>query len=285
MATNPYAVIGIFLAGCASHTSLPVRPEPGPIAEEVVAPAETSADVASSPHVALGVPVDGDPSDDYLMDKRGFVLSYSDARHSPNWDAWRLTREDLGTEGRANDFGADKDLPTAFLQIGPKDYERSGYDRGHMCPSAHRTATRDANSVTFLMTNMQPQVHALNAGPWKSLETYERERAVEGKIVFVVAGGIFTAKPQRIRPGVAVPEASFRVTVVLDADQEPKDVGVRTLAFGTILPNDSSAKGHEWDEFNVAIDEIERRTGYDFLTQLDDTVEGTLEAGIGDATE
>lgn len=212
------------------------------------------------------------------MDKGAFVLSYNDARHQPNWVAWRLTTEDLGDEDRANNFRTDPDLPTEFLKIKPSDYERAGYDRGHMCPSAHRTATRDANSLTFLMTNMQPQVHALNAGPWKSLETYERELAGEGKVVFIVAGGIFATQPARIGPGIAVPQASFRVTVSLESGQGLKEVRVDSAAIGAIMPNDSSAKGHKWEEFRVAIDEVERKTGYDFLSQLEDGIEAALEA-------
>ncbi len=265
------------VSACAARTPPPASGSSPPRIST-----DPSSRLATSPHVALGVPVDSDPSDDYLIDKGAFALGYSDARRGPNWVAWRLTRDDLGNEARADDFRADPDLPAGFFKVGPRDYERTGFDRGHMCPSAHRTATRESNSLTFLMTNMQPQVHSLNAGPWKSLETYEREQASAGKVVYVVAGGIFPATPKLIGPDIAVPESNFRVTVVLDQAQRPDEVDASTPIFGTVMPNDASAKGHKWAEFRVAIDEIERRSGYDFLSKLADAVEMAAEARTGE---
>ena len=37
------------------------------------------AEAASSPHVEMGIPVDGDPSDDYLMDQRAYEDAMSSA--------------------------------------------------------------------------------------------------------------------------------------------------------------------------------------------------------------
>jgi len=45
------------------------------------------------------------------------------------------------------------------------------------------------------MTNIQPQLHSLNAGPWKSLETWERKLVSDaGKELYIVAGGMFDSK-------------------------------------------------------------------------------------------
>lgn len=265
----------LMVVACASPAAPPDAPTAAP------AGARTTPDpIAASPHVALGVPRDRDPSDDYLADRGAFVMSYNDRRRVPNWVAWRLVSSDLGDQDRSDDFRADRDLPAPFLEVGPRDYERSGYDRGHMCPSAHRTATRAANSVTFLMTNMQPQVHALNAGPWKSLETYEREQATAGKTVFVVAGGVFSASPKTIGPSIAVPESNFRITVVLDSGGGPDDVTAATPVIATVMPNDTSARGHRWDEFRVTVDEVEHVTGYDFLARIRDDVETKVEARV-----
>jgi endonuclease G len=272
------AVVAFVLAACAPQSAIPRPPEPSAATNRSPERTTSRLRIESSPHLALGLPVDADQSDAYLMDKGVFVLSYNRAHHAPNWVAWRLTKDDLGDEERTNEFRADEDLPTGFLRIKPTDYARSGYDRGHMCPSAHRTAARDANSLTFLMTNMQPQVHALNAGPWKSLETYERERVAEGKVMFVVAGGIFPARPERIGPGIAVPEANFRVTVELEPGQGPSEVSPETRILGVIMPNNSSAKGRDWEGFRARIDEIEHAAGYDVLSHVKDEIEALLEA-------
>lgn len=212
------------------------------------------------------------------MDKGQYVLGYSDARRVPTWVAWRLTRADLGAEDRADDFRADDALPAAFFKVGPSAYEGSGYDRGHMCPSAHRTASRAANSLTFLMTNMQPQSHALNAGPWKSLESRERRLAEDGKVVFVIAGGIFAPDPPKIGPGIHVPASGYRITVVLEPGEGHVDVTPETDLVASILPNSSEAKGRKWSELTTSVDQIEQQTGYDFLSKLSDDVENALEA-------
>lgn len=237
------------------------------------------ADLHGSPQVRFGVPVDADPTDDYLMDRGVYVASYNRKRGVANWVAWRLTAADLGSADRSDDFRADQGLPPAFYRVLPGDYRRSGYDRGHLCPSAHRTHDADTNSTTFLMTNMIPQVHALNAGPWKGIETYERELVAKaGKEVYVVAGGIFGANPGRIGHGVEIPVSSYRVTIVVQPGQGPSDVTESTPVLAVEMPNNASAKGHKWDEFRVSVDEAERDTGYDFLSALPDEIEERLEA-------
>ena len=112
-------------------------------------------------------------------------------------------------------FRADDLLPAGLYRVTENDYRGSGYERGHLCPSAGRTGTVEANDATFLMTNMQPQLHALNAGPWSVLETYGRQLARAGKQVAIVAGGIFHAQTTTIGPGIALPSANFKVLLVL----------------------------------------------------------------------
>lgn len=226
------------------------------------------------------MPTDADPSDDLVMDKGAYVLSYNRNRGVANWVAWKLSADDLGTVERADDFRIDDELPPDFYRVLPNGYEGSGYDRGHMCPSSHRTNEAKANSFTFLMTNMQPQAHALNAGPWKSLETHERKLARTGKDVYVVAGGLFATSPQTIGQGVAVPRANYRITVVVDHDAEPTAVTSATPIYAVEMPNDTTAKGHKWAEFSVNVDQVERDTGYDFLSALPDAVEATVESRI-----
>src|SRR5262249_52031531 len=141
----------------------------------------------SSPHLALGVPTDADSSDDLILDERDFVVSWSARRLDPNWVAWQLDRRYLGRVPRKNDFRPDEGLPFGVPRVSPHDYQHSGYDRGHMCPSADRDATEEMNSLTFLMTNMVPQLHELNAGPWEKLERHERELAErQGAELYIV---------------------------------------------------------------------------------------------------
>src|SRR5205085_2817549 len=111
-------------------------------------------------------------------------------------------------------------------------------DRGHMCPSADRSRTPDENASTFLMINMQPQLHELNAGPWEKLEEHERDLARTGdRDLYVVAGGIFAEPPPTIGHGVAVPQANYKIIVVLGRGQGPESVRPDTEVLAVIMPN------------------------------------------------
>jgi hypothetical protein len=67
------AVIVLMASGCATRPAAP-RPELSPAPHALP---EGWRELSDSPHVALGVPVDADPSDDVLLDHHVFVLSYN----------------------------------------------------------------------------------------------------------------------------------------------------------------------------------------------------------------
>ncbi len=266
-----------FLEPCkGTEAPSPGATHPAPAPQVPAGPLDTS-ELETNPHVMLGLPTDDDPSDDILLDHGVYVVSYNPKRNDPNWVAWKLQASDLGDQDRQNNFRADDALPDEFLHVTKADYNASKFDRGHMCPSAHRTNTAANNSLTFLMTNMEPQVHALNAGPWKSLETFERKLvADEGKDVYVVAGGIFPKNPALIGPKIAVPSKNFRVTVVLNAKQKLDSVNPSTPVYAVEMPNDVAARGHQWSEFRIKLSQLEEDTGYDFLSALPDDLEKKL---------
>jgi endonuclease G len=120
------------------------------------------------------------------------------------------------------------------------------------------------------MSNIIPQKHALNAGLWKQLEqrlaTSYPARFGE---VWVIAGPVFGPKPEKLRRRVAVPDACYMITV------DESDGRVRVTAF--LFPQDTP-EGARLDDFLVSIDELEHRTGLDFLHELPDPAEDTLEA-------
>jgi endonuclease G len=231
--------------------------------------------------VALGVPTDADPSDDVLLDEQAYVVSYNPKRNGPNWVAWQLDRSDLGTVHRKNKFRADPMLPAPFYHVEPQDYAHSGYERGHLCPSGDRTRDANQNSLTFLMTNILPQVHELNDGPWKKLEEYERELASEpDTVLYIVAGGIFAETQPVIGHAVSVPVATYKIVVVLPAGQAATDVTTETKVVAVVMPNEAAAGAHVWTDFLTSVDEVEKATGYDFLSAVSEPIQRVLEASV-----
>jgi endonuclease G len=137
------------------------------------------------------------------------------------------------------------------------------------------------NSLTFVMTNMVPQVHELNAGPWEKLEKHERRLAEKPAAeLYIAAGPVFDANPKVIGNGVAVPLATYKIICVLSSGQTPADVTPDTEVIAVIIPNDSGVGGRPWAEFRTSVDEVERQTGYDFMPALPDDVESVIEARV-----
>ncbi len=209
-----------------------------------------------------------------LLVNTGYAVGYCEALESPAWAAYRVADVDELAESAPRPEAFERDLRTA-ARVAPSDYTNSGYDRGHLAPN-HVIATRYgevAQRETFLMSNIVPQRHALNGGVWKQLEmkiaTSYPARFGE---VWVLAGPVFAdtgARVEKLRNGTVVPEAFFMVVV------DESDGRVRAQAF--VFPQETPA-GAEAGRYAVSIDEVERRTGLDFLHELPDVAEDALEA-------
>jgi len=274
------AAIAVLLRGCAVRST----PIPAPVPPVEPHGPSTTDSLAGNRQVALGIPTDDDPSDDVLLDEGVYVVSYNPRRNEPNWAAWQLDASYLGRVRRHDAFRPDPRLPPSVYHVTSRDYLNSGFDRGHLCPSADRTSDPASNSLTFLMTNIEPQLHELNAGPWEKLEQYERELAERpGVELYVVAGGIFDAEPPSIGHHVAVPRANFKIIAVLRAGQMAKDVTGDTQVVAVVLPNEPGVGRRAWTDGETSVDAIERATGYDFFRNVDPRVQAVLESRVGDA--
>jgi endonuclease G len=235
-------------------------------------------------HLAMGIPADADPSDDYLMEKPQYALSYNNNLRCPNWVSSNLNASHFGDVPRfSGKFMPDMQLPPNLYKVRHEDYSNSGYDRGHLVRSEERTATPADNEATFLTTNLLPQFHDLNAGPWLRLEEECQRLAVkQGKELYIICGGIFSKKPERIgRGGVAVPSQCFKIVVVLERGQKAKNVTAQTRVIAVIMPNVRDIKSHGWQQYATTVDDIERQTGYDFLNALPVNVQQALESRVG----
>lgn len=206
-----------------------------------------------------------------VLTNQGYAVGYSDALGNPVWAAYHI--RDLATpptaEPRPGKFEVDR---RTTARVSSDDYTNSGYDRGHLAPN-YAIATHygsAAQKETFLMSNITPQLHALNAGLWKDLElkiaTNYPARYSE---VWVLAGPVFGAQPKKLRGSVAVPEAFFLIIV------DENEGKLRTLAF--FVPQEAPA-GAEPERYLTSIDEIQRRTGLDFLSELEDGAEKQVES-------
>ena len=215
----------------------------------------------------------------YLMQKPQYSLSYSRDNGGANWVSWRLASSWLGSAPRQDDFRADTTLPAGWYRVQATDYSGSGFDRGHMCPSADRTITVTANSGTFLMTNMIPQLPANNQGVWANLESYSRSLVSQGNELYIVSGGhglqYFIANGR-----VAVPAQTWKVIIVLPNgtnDVARVTIGTRTIA--VVVPN-SGTINSDWRTYRVSVDQVEAITGFDFFSNVSAGIQTVIEGRV-----
>ena len=144
--------------------------------------------------------------------------------------------------------------------------------------SEERTRTAEDNKATFLMTNILPQYHDLNAGPWLRLEEHLQDLAQkEKRQLYVITGGIFTKKPETIGKGVAVPTACFKVAVIVGRGEDARHVTEETPVIAVVMPNKEGIIGEGWEGYRSTVDEIERRTGYELLSRVPEDVQKVIE--------
>jgi endonuclease G, mitochondrial len=242
---------------------------------------------SSSEHLVLGNPSNAVNNisypTNYLMEKTQYVLSYHRDRGEPNWTAWHLSTSWLGSAARQDDFRADATLPTGWYQVQGTSYSGSGYDRGHMCPSADRTSSVANNSATFLMTNMIPQSPNNNQGPWAVLEDSCRQLVTaKGCELYIYSGGY--GSQGTINSGhVTVPTYTWKVIVVLtNGDNDLSRVTTSTRVIAVWMPNSDSqiSRTANWKSYRVSVDYIESQTGYDFLSNVSTSIQSTIESRV-----
>src|SRR6476659_2670217 len=123
----------------------------------------------------------------YLIQRTIEAISYNNSRGQPNWASWDLTSADANNAVvRQDSYSADTNLPPTFYQVGAGEYGGSGFDRGHLCPSADRTDSTNDNNLTFLMSNMMPQAADNNRITWDGFENYCRNIADAGNEMLIM---------------------------------------------------------------------------------------------------
>ena len=205
-----------------------------------------------------------------LARRSAFVLCYSSALKVPVWTAYELTPAQLhGSAARPSRFRRDPALAGPIAQ--DRDYRGSGFSRGHMVP-AEDVAWSDASiGESFLLSNVAPQRQHMNAGRWRQLENAVRRLAARSDTVLVFTGPVFDSRePEFIGPDhVAVPSHFFKVILAVHRGE--------FVMYAAIIPNSNDVR-QPLARFTVTVDEVERRTGLDFFSGLDDSEEDRLES-------
>ena len=202
-----------------------------------------------------------------IVHHQNYSLSYSEEHEQAEWVAYELKESQLSSVNHKRPyFEIDKAVKTGAANW--RNYKKSGYDRGHLCPAGDRRFSKEAHDETFLTSNISPQNHAFNAGVWNRLEQKVRYWAKKNKGVFVITGGVLKNGLNSIGDeNVSVPEQFYKVLL------DNTNGEIKILAF--LLPHEDSKL--PLYKFVVSVDTIESLTGIDFFPQLEDNIEDKLE--------
>lgn len=238
---------------------------------------------STSVHLTMGNPSNAVTSTsyptNYLMEKTQYALSYHRDNGTANWVSWHLDSSWLGSTPRQDDFRSDTTLPSGWYQVKSTDYSGSGYDRGHMCPSGDRTNSVTNNSATFLMTNMIPQAPTNNQQTWANLENYSRTLATSGNELYIISGG-YGISGYIANGNVAVPSYTWKVIMVLPSGtNDVSRVTTSTRLIAVFIPN-ANGISSDWKQFRVSVDYVESLTGYNFFSNVSDSIENQIESTI-----
>ena len=235
--------------------------------------------------------------DDIIRVFRAYIVSFDGADDSdgdgdmeendklgePEWVAYQINRINTPLKKgprRPSRWLTDKKL--AKDAIAPKDntYKHSGFDRGHMCMKqiAWRLGP-EADWNTHTMLNACPQIHKFNAGIWLDMEKITQKWADKYGKVWVICGPIFMKDRKKRYIGddgekkIPIPDAFFKI--VIKENEDTLDI----LAFVyTHKAIKKVNRKYQHKDYLTTVDTIERLTGLDFLTDLDDEIEDAVES-------
>lgn len=205
-----------------------------------------------------------------ILKRTAYTVSYNKETRCPNWVAWHLTKNHTQGSYKRDGMKFTEDEEVKTPRATNSDYYRSGYDRGHMCPSGDNKWSYTTQKESFLFTNICPQNHDLDAGVWNDLEQACRHWANIYGEVWIVCGPVYKGSNHKKigKNKVVVPEQFFKVVLT-------KKNG-RYLSLGFLYDNKGGRK--PMAEYVRTVDEIEEITGFDFFSALPDNIENSVEA-------
>ena len=181
-----------------------------------------------------------------------YTSVFSKLKRYPILVEWWLTKSMVSCPTplkRKDNFKPDPQLPVETNIA--EDYVKSGFDRGHMCPAAENLCqTQKIQDECFYFSNMSAQYHSLNAGDWKTVETWEREMSKQYDSIHVWCGSMGEIK--KIGK-ISVPKTCWKLIYIKKTNEW----------FGFLFENNSN-KPTGIHSHEVSKEIIEEETGFKF---------------------
>ncbi|MFK5971506.1 MAG: DNA/RNA non-specific endonuclease [Candidatus Marithrix sp.] len=203
-------------------------------------------------HKKLGEPC----KTDLVLDRDGYSLGYIYERKCAAWVAYIISKGSIGVDVERDDgFYADKDIPAPY-RVEPENFRNTGYDKGHLAPSASIDFSHKSNEQTFAMSNIALQHPKLNRQVWGSLENTIRNWTCSKGKLMIIAGPIYSDSPKNIN-NIPLPAAFYKVVYSFKHNR----------SIGFIFPNENIRANKLWD-YVMSVKNVEKETGQKFFSKL-----------------
>ena len=205
------------------------------------------------------------------------------------WTCYYFTAKNKEKNWNRNNWGSDpfqkdpkipaSEQPNVTGEFSGSSFPDKGFSyfqRGHICPSEDRMASKDANEQTFYMTNMMPQGDLFNGKLWAVMEAFVRnwgKKCNGTDTLFVVKGGTIDKESQilcRTRNGFIVPRYFFAALLL------KRNTSYQSMGFWVEHIN-SDHSSDPLIDYACNIRTLEEKTGIDFFCNLPDNVESSVE--------
>ncbi len=196
-----------------------------------------------------------------------YTLSYNEKYEQAEWVAYELKENMIVKNSFKRPYFIEDELVDSN-SADWRNYKKSGYDKGHLCPAGDMKFSKNAFEDTFFTSNISPQKHNFNAGIWNRLEEKTRYWAQKYKSIYVITGSLLNNNLKTIgKEAVAVPEFYYKILV-----QKNKN-SYKMIAF-LMASQESKLALYE---FVKSTDDIEKLTGVDFFAKIPDEIESKIE--------
>ena len=233
----------------------------------------------------------GIPAADQVVFNRYYSIGYSYYFRQAKWALEVVDNEytevisEKDIVKRLDTFRSDYRIPQMF-RADKVDYEKSGYDRGHLVCSADKRKNKLENSETFLLSNMSPQTPTLNRQKWRMLEESIREYDKQSDIfeTHVICGPIFYFDQEVKVMGandsnevtIPIPHAFFKSVLSEDSKGNLK-------IWSFILPNQEDKIKSPLKDFLVTTAKVEKYSGLFLWDELKGTKMDKLKTTVKEA--
>lgn len=203
-------------------------------------------------HKKMGIPC----KTDKILKRKGYCLGYSYKRKAALWVSYIASAGSVCIDvPRSGRFYPDPDIPKDYRLI-PDNFRNTGYDKGHLAPSAVIDFSQKANEQTFAMSNVVLQHPRLNRQAWGSLENLIRKWTGSIGKIYTVTGPIYSLRPRRVN-NIQIPSRFYQVIYSFKYKK----------AIGFVFPNTEIPAARLW-QYAMSVRDVEKDSGLDFLSKI-----------------